>query len=180
MLPKEEQYIHKCSSEEGFDVIVTMLPGLANYVHTASATLHDNTYARLHGNWKAWDAIIWLARENMRKCHSVLASLYSLYYLTGICFARVYCTHETVEAFSFMWSALWDTIEVITGSPVKFKFIHGEGIKAICVDGSKPQMLGCGKDLIKRNDPSKSGINECDPLLIVSHIARTCFVHLDR
>lgn len=105
LLPKEEQYIHKCSSEEGFDVIVMMLQGLAQYVHTASATLHDNKYARLHGNWKAWDAIIWLTGKNMCTCRSVLTCLYLFYYLTGICFARVYCTHETVEAFSFMWSA---------------------------------------------------------------------------
>lgn len=79
-----------------------------------------------------------------------------------------------------MWSALWDTIEDVTGKPVKFKFLHGEGIKAICVDGNKPQIQGCGDDLIRRNDPSISGVYDRDPQMIVTRIVRTCFVHLDR
>lgn len=74
-LPKEKQYIHKVSSEKRFNVIVTMLPGLANYVHKANATLHDNTYARLHGTWKAWDVIIWVHDINMRK---LLTSIFSI------------------------------------------------------------------------------------------------------
>jgi hypothetical protein len=65
-LSVDQQYIHEVNSRDGVDLIVTMLSGLAKYIHTASATLHDNTYSRLHGNWKAWDVVIWLKRANMR------------------------------------------------------------------------------------------------------------------
>jgi hypothetical protein len=79
-----------------------------------------------------------------------------------------------------MWSGLWDTICRVTGQPVKFKFIHGTGLRAILVDGCKPQVDACGDDLLTRNWPEISGIHEKDPQVIVQYIVRTCTVHLDR
>ena len=66
-LPPEQLYIHEVTSRDGVELVVTMLPGLAEYLHSASATLHDNTYRRLHGNWKAWDVVLWAKRANMRE-----------------------------------------------------------------------------------------------------------------
>lgn len=94
--------------------------------------------------------------------------------------ARIYCTHETREAFRRMWAGLWDTIETVTGKPVQFKFMDGMGLRAIVVDGCKAQVDACGDDLLIRNDPKKSGIDTDDPQVIVQHIIRTCVVHLDR
>jgi hypothetical protein len=79
-----------------------------------------------------------------------------------------------------MWAGLWDTIARVTGKPVKFKFIHGTGLRAILVDGNKPQIDACGDDLVHRNDPKISGITETNPQIIVQYIIRTCTVHLDR
>jgi hypothetical protein len=98
----------------------------------------------------------------------------------GVTVARVYCTHETREAFQRMFTALWDTTGRVTGKPVKFKFIHGAGLRAILVDGCKPQIDGCGDDLVMRNNPELSGIYEKDPQVIVQYIVRTCTVHLNR
>jgi hypothetical protein len=79
-----------------------------------------------------------------------------------------------------MWTALWDTVERVTGEKVKFKPFDGTGIRAILVDGNKPQIDGCGDDLVRRNNPQVSGITELDPQLIVTYIVRTCYVHLNR
>lgn len=79
-----------------------------------------------------------------------------------------------------MWTALWNTIEQVTGKPVQFQFMHGRGIRAILVDGCKAQVDACGDDLVKRNKPEVSLINETDPQVIVQYVLKTCIIHLDR
>ena len=49
-------------------------------------------------------------------------------------------------------------VEKITGHPVRFKFLDGAGLQALVVDGSKPQAVACGQDLLSRNVPEKTGI----------------------
>jgi hypothetical protein len=78
-----------------------------------------------------------------------------------------------------MWTGLWDMIEQVTGNRVKFKFMDGTGLKAILVEGCKPQVDACGHDLVKRNRLEIMGINAYDPQEIVQHIVRTCTIHLD-
>lgn len=97
--------------------------------------------------------------------------------------ARGYAEFETLETFEMMWPGLWDTIGRVSGEHVKFKFIDGEGLLAILVDGNKPQVLGCGKDLVKRvaaRPDVERLIPERDPRLIVKEIVRTCTIHIDR
>lgn len=77
-----------------------------------------------------------------------------------------------------MWEALWRAVENATGKPVKFKFLHGTGLRAIVVDGCKPQVDACGDVLVRLNDPKVSGIHEQDPQQIVWYVVRTCTVHL--
>lgn len=64
--PPSKRYIHEISSKDGINMIITMLPGLAQRVHFANATLHDNTYKRVFGDWKEWEVVIWDQRLNMR------------------------------------------------------------------------------------------------------------------
>ena len=52
-------------------MIITMLPSLADRIHTADASLHDNTYKRLFGEWKEWEVVIWDKRLNMSKCNAI-------------------------------------------------------------------------------------------------------------
>ena len=66
LLP-EKRYIHKVRSQDGVDMIITMLPSLAALIHTADSTLHDNTYKRVYGKWKEWEVVIWDKRLNMSK-----------------------------------------------------------------------------------------------------------------
>ncbi|KAJ7211971.1 hypothetical protein C8J57DRAFT_1733157 [Mycena rebaudengoi] len=79
-----------------------------------------------------------------------------------------------------MWPGLFETIAHITKSEVKFKFIDGEGLRAILVDGNKPQANALGAYLVTRNRPDTSGIRETDPKLILFNIIRTCIFHLER
>lgn len=65
-LPPEARYIHEVSSRDGVDLIITMLPSLAARIHSARATLHDNTYKRVFGKWKEWEVVVWDSRLNMR------------------------------------------------------------------------------------------------------------------
>ncbi len=102
------------------------------------------------------------------------------YATSGLTVARIYSNSETRETYKKMWSGLWDLIEQITGEQIKFKFMHGSGIRAIVVDGSKPQIQGCGDSLLSRNDPKVSGITETDAEKIVHWIIKLCMVHVDR
>jgi hypothetical protein len=97
----------------------------------------------------------------------------------GVTIGRIYSQHETYEVFMKMWPGLFETIAHITKSEVKFKFIDGEGLRAILVDGNKPQANALGA-LVTRNRPDTSGICETDPKLIIFNILRTCIFHLER
>ena len=57
--PMADRYIHEISSCDGINIIVTLIPALAERLHFAKATQHDNTYKRAHGEWKEWEATIW-------------------------------------------------------------------------------------------------------------------------
>ncbi|KAJ7510558.1 hypothetical protein B0H11DRAFT_2401870, partial [Mycena galericulata] len=162
-LPADKRYIQHITSEDGVEVILTMLPFLARRIHTAKASLHDNTYSRVHGAWKEWEVVIFDDKLNFR---------------TTI--TRIYSKHEAYEVFKKMWTALWDTIHRVTGVQVKFKFMHGEGLRTILVDGNKPQANALGADLVARNQPEISGISETDPKKILLFILRTCIFHVDR
>jgi hypothetical protein len=62
----------KYSPVMGVDMIITMLPFLANGIHDADASLHDNTYKRVFGNWKEWEVVIWDKRLNTSKSLTIL------------------------------------------------------------------------------------------------------------
>ncbi|KAJ7775009.1 hypothetical protein B0H16DRAFT_1265082, partial [Mycena metata] len=162
-LPPEKRYIQYLTSDDGVQIVLTMLPFLAGRIHAAKASLHDNMYARLHGVWKEWEVVIWDDKLNCR-----------------VTITRIYSKRETEEVFAKMWPALWDTIERVTGVQVKFKFIHGEGLQAVLVDGNKLQVNTFGADLVKRNNPYLSGIHETEPTKIVGFTLRTCRLHVDR
>ncbi|TEB27221.1 hypothetical protein FA13DRAFT_1795038 [Coprinellus micaceus] len=162
----EDRYIHKIISENDIDIIITLVAGLAELIHDAEYTVHDNTYQRTAGAlWKEWEVVVWCLRLSKR-----------------VTVARIYATRETRIAFSTMFQALWDTVKEVTGRVVQFKFLDGKGLKAIIMDGCKQQVDGCGDDLVKRavlrNTPTL--VQEKDSQVIVQYIVKTCAVHVDR
>ncbi|KAJ7923825.1 hypothetical protein B0H13DRAFT_2316176 [Mycena leptocephala] len=163
-LPADKRYIQSLTSENGIEVILTMLPFLAGRLHAAKASLHDNTYARVHGQWKEWEVVIWDDKIDFHT-FTLLVSSKSL---------------TPILTTNRMWTRLWDTIHRVTGVEVKFKFIHGEGLRAVLVDGNKPQANTFGADLVNRNKPHLSGIYETEPMRILSNILRTCTFHINQ
>ncbi|KAF9052208.1 hypothetical protein BDZ89DRAFT_1153643 [Hymenopellis radicata] len=140
-LPLEDRYIHhvhtaSLGNESTGDIVVTMLPGLAERVHRVRASLHDNTYKRLKdGQWKDWEVVWFDERLNMR--------------VTG---AHIYCTRETTDSFEHIWQSWLDTITTVTGQKLRFYFLDGVGLEVVLVDGNQPQIEGFGRVLKRIHD----------------------------
>ncbi|KIJ37762.1 hypothetical protein M422DRAFT_259598 [Sphaerobolus stellatus SS14] len=162
-----DRYIHAILSEPSDDgagqinVIVTMVPGLAQYTHEAQTTLHDNTYKCVHGKFNEWEVVIWDSKGNRR-----------------ITVARIYCNRETRQAFRLIWSGWLNALENATGRRLKIKPLHKEGkLGTMLMDGSAPQIQGLGDVLIRENNPAVSGIMTTDATEIVQWLTRTCDWH---
>ncbi|KAK0466054.1 uncharacterized protein EV420DRAFT_1636650 [Desarmillaria tabescens] len=141
----------------------TVEPDLAELIHSALTTLHDNTYKRVKGSaWKEWEVVVWDSRR--------------------VTVARIYMTRETCEAFSAVWTYFFDVVKWVTGCPVLVKFLHRQGLSTILVDGSQPQIEGCGDALmtIHNHLPAKKQIAGVNSLNIVEYIMQCCLVHLNR
>ncbi len=181
-------YIHEISTsaEKHGSIIVTMLPDLAELIHSASTTLHNNTYKQVKGSvWKEWEVVIWDSCRNMHMLILILIDVIFYWWffgLSGVTIAQIYMTHETHEAFSTVWTYFFEVVERIMGCPVLIKFFHGKGISTILVDGSQPQIEGCGNALMTIHDclPTEEQIAGVNPLNIVEYIMRCCLVHLNQ
>ena len=62
--PVHQQYVHSVCAGNGLTMIITMHPCLAKRLHNKIYSLHDNTYQRVHGVWKEWEATCWDAKLN--------------------------------------------------------------------------------------------------------------------
>lgn len=69
-----ERYIHMVSNG-AFPVIITGLRSLFQLFHQVDATLHDNTYKRLNGDFKEWEVVAWIKHLNMRMSNCVFSDL---------------------------------------------------------------------------------------------------------
>ena len=75
LVQPKDRYVHHVYHEDGIDIIVTMLPGLANRVHLCRTTIHDGTYKRVKDvvqigseqiRWKEWEVTIFDPVYNQR------------------------------------------------------------------------------------------------------------------
>ena len=97
--------------------------------------------------------------------------------------ARIYCNSATCEAFSYVFEALFTSIEKATGHKVKLKVFNPSGnLLAIILDMEAAQVQGLGDALIRLqfNDPTKSGITESDSQVLVQFLIKLCTQHFDR
>lgn len=100
----------------------------------------------------------------------------------GIRAARIYCPSETRGAFFKMWRAFFSVVETVTGRPLKLKPFDGgkKGLRVIVTDGDAAQAGGLADYLVTRNNEAQTGIPNGDPLDLLPHILRTCYVHAHR
>jgi hypothetical protein len=78
---------------------------------------------------------------------------------------------------------IWDIIAQITGRPVKFKHIDGEGLIAILVDRNKPQINGFADDMsdrLKALPESHPACQDIDLDCIAEYFVRVCNIHVKR
>jgi hypothetical protein len=78
---------------------------------------------------------------------------------------------------------IWDIIANITGKPVKFKRIDGEGLVAILVDGNKPQINGFADDLHNRLNAlsdSHPARQDIDLDHLAEYFIQICNIHVKR
>jgi hypothetical protein len=82
-VPENLRYIQKIIHEDGIDIVVTMLPGLAQRIHGVRTILMDNTYKRVHDQvkiekcelkFKEWEVVIFEPYLNSRNCHYISLS----------------------------------------------------------------------------------------------------------
>jgi hypothetical protein len=62
------------SNPEAGMIAVTMNVQLAQLVHSANYTIHDNTYKRVgDSGWYEWEVVIWYAPANRRELSASIA-----------------------------------------------------------------------------------------------------------
>ncbi|KAF8522570.1 hypothetical protein BU17DRAFT_64266 [Hysterangium stoloniferum] len=151
------------------DIVVTMLPDLAELVHNVTSTQHDTTYKHIFGAFNEWEIVIWhpyLCRHE--STYSLILIFIELRRYSGVAIGRIYCNRETRQAYHLIWTEWFKAIERVTNKSVEFKALHKEGKHAIfMVDSSAPQMQGLGDFLLTQNDPLVSRIATKDPQIIV-------------
>lgn len=81
-----------------------------------------------------------------------------------------------------MWQGLFQVVADVTGKHIALKPFspNHAGIRAILLDGCKPQADALGDFLVQYNNPDLSGVCEKDPRKIVEYILKLCSVHFDR
>jgi len=83
--PPIEQYIQAVDTDKSEDgkgvveVVVTMHPELAKYIHQSRFSVHDTTYKRVDGGHNEWEVVIWnerlKRRESRKPAHPYFHSL---------------------------------------------------------------------------------------------------------
>jgi hypothetical protein len=93
----------------------------------------------------------------------------------------LFCDAKTTEAFTQLFTELFDTIARITGKPLKLApFFPDAKCRIVMLDGEVPQALGLGHFLVGYNDPELSGINSRNPIELLQHCLKTCSIHFQR
>ena len=160
-LPPEARYIHTTISQDGIRVVVTMIPAAARYFHEVNHVMMDNTYKRVKGDFNEWEVTLQLPNQRITA-------------------SRVYCNRQDHHAFGMMYTYLFETINRLSGKPLRFKKLDPSGtLAAIILDADAAQALGLGQFLITQNNPLETGIPN-EPYALVACVVKICRVHYFR
>jgi hypothetical protein len=100
--------------------------------------------------------------------------------LPGLTFASLFCHAKTTEAFTQLFTELFDTIARVTGKPLKLApFFPDAKCRIVMLDGEVPQALGLGNFLVGYNDPEVSGINSRNTIQLLGYCLKTCSIHFE-
>ncbi|KAJ7835323.1 hypothetical protein B0H14DRAFT_2590316 [Mycena olivaceomarginata] len=158
LLPAD-RYLHTTMSKNGFRLAVTMHPQIALLIHQVLSLNIDFTFKRVDGDIDEWEVASMSDRFKQR-----------------ITFASLFCDAKTTEAFTQLFTELFDTIARITGKPLKLApFFPDAKCRIVMLDGEVPQALGLGHFLVGYNDPELSGINSRNPIELLQTLPQNLF-----
>jgi len=102
-------------------------------------------------------------------------------FLPGLTFASLFCDTASTEAFTQLFIELFDTIAQVAGKQLKLSpFFPDATCRIVMLDGEVPQALGFHHFLVIYNDPAISGIDSRDPIELLLHCLKTCWLHFER
>ncbi|KAF7334136.1 hypothetical protein MVEN_02319500 [Mycena venus] len=163
-LLKTDRYIHTAMSKNGFRLVGTMHPQISMFIHYILSMHVDYTFKHVDGNMDEWEVAGMSDRFKQR-----------------ITFASLFCDAKTQEAFTQVFTELFDTITQVTGERLKLAPFSLEAkCHIIMVEGEVPQAQGWGHFLMTYNDPEVSGIHSRNPLELLSYCLKTCGLHFER
>ncbi|KAJ7084812.1 hypothetical protein B0H15DRAFT_802202 [Mycena belliarum] len=163
-LTRSERYIHTAMSKNGFRLVVTMHPQIVRFIHRILSLNIDYTFKRVEGKMNEWEVAGFLDRFKKR-----------------ITFGSLYCDTATREAFSQLFTELFDTIRLVTGEILKLApFFPDAACRVIILDGEVPQAQGLADFLAVYNNPEISGIHTRDPVILLASCLKSCNPHFER
>ncbi|KAJ7817700.1 hypothetical protein B0H14DRAFT_3877419 [Mycena olivaceomarginata] len=163
-LPVSERYIHAAMSKGDFNLVVTLHPQLAKFIHGVLALAIDYTFKRIEGDMDEWEVVGFSERFKCR-----------------IPFASFYCDRKTKPAFEQLFIELFDGVYRVTGDKFHLRpFYPDANCRVFVMDGEVAHVQGFGEFLAQYNSPSISGIVEGNSLEYIAYCLKTCVVHFQR
>ncbi|KAJ7697773.1 hypothetical protein B0H14DRAFT_3655259 [Mycena olivaceomarginata] len=157
-LPVSERYIHAAMSKGDFNLVVTLHPQLAKFIHGVLALAIDYTFKRIEGDMDEWEVVGFSERFKCR-----------------IPFASFYCDRKTKPAFEQLFIEFFDAVYRVTGDKFHLRpFYPDANCRVFVMDGEVAQVQGFGEFLAQYNSPSISGIVEGNSLEYVAYCLKTC------
>ncbi|KAJ7159144.1 hypothetical protein C8R43DRAFT_882333 [Mycena crocata] len=131
-LPEEEQYVrcaetHTIENGKTFHLVICMLCSMSALLMQAKKLSLDTAFKRLNGKWQEFEMESW-ALKNMR---SVVGT-------------RAFTTSQSAQAHLILFTRIFEIAAADTGTPCRFRHIHGEGFEIWITDAHKGQALGAG------------------------------------
>ncbi|KAJ7635373.1 hypothetical protein FB45DRAFT_1026254 [Roridomyces roridus] len=162
--PTSERYIHAAISKGDFNVVVTLHPQLAKFIHGVLALVIDFTFKRIEGDFDEWEVVGFSDRLESR-----------------LSFSSFYCDRKTVPAFAQLFEEFFDAVFHVTGEKLRLRpFYPDANCRVFVMDGEVAQVQGFAEFLAKYNVPSISGIHERDGMAMVDTSLKTCTLHFQR
>ncbi|KAJ7605812.1 hypothetical protein FB45DRAFT_879131 [Roridomyces roridus] len=162
--PMSERYIHAAISKSDFNLVVTLHPQLAKFIHGVLALVIDYTFKRIEGDFDEWEVVGFLDL-----------------YKSRLPFSSFYCDQKTVPAFVQLFEEFFDVVYRVTGEKLRLRpWYPDANCRVSVMDGEVAQVQGFGEFLVKYNVPTISGIHETIGLNLVGFSPKTCTLHFQR
>ncbi|KAJ7256624.1 hypothetical protein C8J57DRAFT_982448, partial [Mycena rebaudengoi] len=176
-LPQDEQYVrcaekHILDDGKPFYLIICMLRSMSTLLMRSKHLSLDTAFKRLAGKWEEFEMETW-EQNQMR---SVIGS-------------RAFIASQSAQAHLILFTRIFEIALGDTGTPCRFRHIHGEGFEVWIADAHKGQELGAGmfcqklcahlEDICCPMEPTRL-LRTLDPYDQLRGFFRVCTTHFKR